>query len=99
MKRIKTLLLLPCLSNAQIVPPPAHSCGSQISRDDVLVLDLESFADDYDSAAGFVSEHTEHFVAANETAETIVTPRSGTRTNRGTAPKLAQRVAAKRGCN
>jgi hypothetical protein len=99
MKRLLLLSLLCIEARAQIVAPTPATCGPEIDRRAVMVLDVESFAGQPEQATTFIEQHVKGFAAATDKAETIVTPRAGTKVDRKDALELAQKTAAKRGCN
>ena len=100
---ISFLLLLAFNVQAQIIQPNAevsNDCGPKIKKSKVMVLDIESFGEDRESAEAFVREHAGDHRIVSATNEDILTSLAvfGTPT-RKTAIKAARRQAAKRGCD
>jgi hypothetical protein len=86
-------------AGAQIISPQAKLCGPELSADDVLVLDLESFGDDVQRAEAFTAAHVTDLRLISERAETVRTFRRAARNTREHGLRQAQREAAERGCN
>jgi hypothetical protein len=97
------LLIAAFAAQAQIVSPDVTSaravCGKSISKDAVLVLDLEPLQGNQEKIDEFIGQHAARITVVSLERETLRTPRLGSRTNRDTALKLAQHEAAERGCN
>lgn len=98
------LFISPTLG-AQIVSPPspdspqAKRCGPKITKNKVLVLDLEQFEEDPEAGARFVERYVTDVEVISERPEVIRTKSRGSAVDRRRAMKRAQKVASQRGCN
>lgn len=104
--RYLLIALIALAGNAQaeiIAPEKNHKlpvCGAKIKTKDVMVLDVESFGDDAESAVNFVMQQAgPDLQLLNKEPILIKTKMSTIFHRRKSSLKRARTEAAKRGCN